>query len=428
MPIEVRMPRLTDSMTEGVVVAWRKRVGEPVRAGEIIAEIQADKTTIDLESPGDGSIGEILTPAGAEAVPVDHVLAILHTPAEAAVSTTHGVGAEPRAEARSGPVIADKPPPLAVVATAFTPEDRPAPAVAPADVDASPLARSMAEQAGIDLSRLGRNGHARRITMADVLAGLGVEPAPENAEPGSTASMAKPATETFETGAPHVEVPHSVVRQVIARRLSAAKRTVPHFYLTSHCEIDRLLELKAELQTRIKVDLKLTINDFLVRATALALRAVPEANASWTGTAMRHYGRVDVAFAVATATGLITPVIRDAGRKGLAEIASEARDLAGRARAGRLRPEEYQGGTFTISNLGMHDVDEICAIINPPHAGILGIGKAGPRPVVREGAVVVATMMTCTLSADHRVVDGTLGAKFLSTFKSLVERPTTMIL
>jgi pyruvate dehydrogenase E2 component (dihydrolipoamide acetyltransferase) len=300
--------------------------------------------------------------------------------------------------------------------------------MARADVAATPLARSMAAQAGLELSRLGQNGPRGRVTMADVLQELGVvDPRPVKLFPKAD-SVSTPKPGISETDAPYDEVPHSPMRQVIARRLSAAKQSIPHFYLTTHCQIDDLLHLKADLQNRVKGELKLSINDFLIRAAALALRTVPEANASWTDGVTRHYKRVDIAIAVATETGLITPVIRDAGRKGIGEIAFEVRDLASRARSSRLRPEEYQGGTFTLSNLGMYDVDEICAIINPPQAGILAIGKAEPRPVARDGSVVVATMMTCTLSADHRVLDGAVGARFLSTFKSLVERPTTMIL
>jgi pyruvate dehydrogenase E2 component (dihydrolipoamide acetyltransferase) len=415
MPIEIRMPRLTDSMTEGVVVTWRKSEGEPVRAGEVIAEIQADKTTVDFEAPAAGTLGRIVTPAGADAVKVGDVLAFLHEPGEVTSSAANGVTAAATAVTRYANVGSE-------VAA------EPTMTVTPIDIEATPLARSMAAQVGIDLSRLSQNGLHGRVTMADVLTELGVVE-PRLGKPFPTVdSVSTPKPETSETNAPYDEVPHSPMRQVIARRLSAAKQSIPHFYLTTHCEIDALLHLKAALQPQVKGELKLSINDFLIRATALALRAVPEANASWTDAALRRFKRVDVAVAVATETGLITPVIRDAGRKGIAEIALEVRDLASRARSSRLRPEEYQGGTFTLSNLGMYDVDEICAIVNPPQAGILGIGTAEPRPVARKGSVVVATMMTCTLSADHRVLDGAVGARFLSSFKSFVERPTTMIL
>ncbi len=227
---------------------------------------------------------------------------------------------------------------------------------------------------------------------------------------------------------PFDEIPHTPMRQVIARRLGESKRSIPHFYLAVNCQIDALLRLRSELQAQCEGGLKLSINDFVLRATALALRKVPEANASWTDEATRRFRRVDLAVAVATESGLITPIVRDADRKGLAELAAEVRDLAARAREGRLRPEEYQGGTFTVSNLGMYRIDESYAIVNPPQAGILGLGAAEPRPVVRDGSIVVATMMTCSLSADHRVLDGATGARFLSAFKALIERPVTMML
>jgi pyruvate dehydrogenase E2 component (dihydrolipoamide acetyltransferase) len=217
------------------------------------------------------------------------------------------------------------------------------------------------------------------------------------------------------------------MRRTIARRLGESKQTVPHFYLAAHCEVDELLRLRDELHAQAG-GLKFSVNDLLLRAAALALRQTPEANVAWTDAATRRYRRVDLAVAVATDAGLLTPVVRAADRKGLAEIAAEVRDLAARARAGRLRPDEYQGGTFTVSNLGMFGVDEIYAIVNPPQAGILGIGAAAPRPVARDGSVAVATVMTCTLSADHRVIDGATGARLLAAFKALVERPVTMIL
>jgi pyruvate dehydrogenase E2 component (dihydrolipoamide acetyltransferase) len=260
--------------------------------------------------------------------------------------------------------------------------------------------------------------------MADVLTTLGVEPS-------STPRLSStPQTFRIPDGAeaPFDEVPHSPMRRTIARRLGESKQTIPHFYLAAHCEVDALRRLRDELQAQVGAGVKLSLNDLLIRAAAIALRKTPEANASWTDGATRRYRRVDLAVAVATDSGLLTPVVRDADRKGVAEIAAEVRDLAARARAGKLKPEEYQGGTFTVSNLGMFGVDELYAIVNPPQAGILGLGAAAPRPVVRDGAVVAGTVMTCTLSADHRVLDGATGARFLAAFKTMVERPVTMIL
>jgi pyruvate dehydrogenase E2 component (dihydrolipoamide acetyltransferase) len=406
MTTEIRMPRLTDAMTEGAVVSWRKREGEVVRAGEVIAEIEADKTTVDLESPGDGTLARIVAPAGAGGVKAGDVLAVL----------------DPRSEP-SEPAA-----PQASIAGAVStmPEGVREPVPPPPQLEAgvSPLARRMAGQAGLDLAALlGRGSGPRgRVVKADVLAALGFGPDRDAPEPSSPVSLG---------GAPPFdEVPHSSMRQVIARRLGESKRTVPHFYLEVYCEVDALLRLRAELQASGGVGdgVRLSINDFILRAAALALRKTPEANACWTESATRRYRRVDLAVAVATESGLVAPVIREADRKGLAELSAELRDLAARARAGRLRPEEYQEGTFTVSNLGMYGVDASYAIINPPQAGILGVGAARPRPVARDGVVTIGTVMTCTLSADHRVLDGATGARLLAAFKALIEQPTTMLL
>jgi pyruvate dehydrogenase E2 component (dihydrolipoamide acetyltransferase) len=295
-----------------------------------------------------------------------------------------------------------------------------------AHVNASPLARSMAMQSGLDLSSLLGSGPHGRILKADVLGALGAGSGVD--APTPSAEAANLEIDARRSQAPYDVVPHPRMREIIARRLSESKRMIPHFYLAVNCRIDPLLQLRADLQAHVPEGLKLSINDFAIRAAALALRRVPEANASWTDAATRRYRRIDLAVAVATDAGLIAPVIEAADRKGLAELAAELRDLAARARAGRLLPQEYQGGTFTISNLGMYGIDELYAIINPPQAGILGLGSAGPRPVARAGAVVVETMMTCTLSADHRVLDGAAAARFLSAFKALVEQPSTMLL
>jgi pyruvate dehydrogenase E2 component (dihydrolipoamide acetyltransferase) len=440
MSTEIRMPRLVDSMTQGAVVAWRKREGESVRAGEVIAEIEADKTTVDLEAPEAGTLARIVVPAGSEKVDVGEVLAILDQPggpvlaaapelaagSAGAASGDNGHPAQPaeRPLASAGALMAPAPVPVPVPAPASTP-------VPHGDVQASPLARSMALQAGLDLSSLQGSGPGGRTVPADVLTALGFRPGlerePEQARPERVARVDhRPAT--AEAAAPCDEVPHSRIRQVIAQRLGESKRTIPHFYLEVNCRIDALLRLRSELQASRGGGLKLSLNDLAIRAAALALRKVPEANASWTEVATRRYRRVDLAVAVATDAGLVAPVVRDADRKGLAELAAEVRDLAERARQGRLRPEELQGGTFTLSNLGMYGIDALYAIVNPPQAGILGLGKAEPRPVALDGSVVVATMMTCTLSADHRVLDGATGAKFLSVFKSLIEEPLTMML
>jgi pyruvate dehydrogenase E2 component (dihydrolipoamide acetyltransferase) len=303
----------------------------------------------------------------------------------------------------------------------------PRPAQIPPGIVATPLARSMAVQAGLDLSSIRGSGPRGRIVRADVLAALGLESKAEDARPART--TAAPATRPpSSASAPFDEVPHSRVRRVIAERLGESKRTIPHFYLEASCRVDALLKLREEIAASQGEGIKPSINDFALRAAALALKKVPEANASWTDAATRRYRRIDLAFAVATEGGLVAPVIRDADRKGLAELGEEVRDLATRAREGRLRLEELDGGTFTVSNLGMFGVDAIYAIVNPPQAAILGLGAAQPRPVAEDGSVVVATVMSCTLSADHRVLDGATGARFLGAFKGLIERPLNMIL
>jgi len=424
------MPRLSDTMIEGAVVAWRKQEGDLVRAGEVLAEVEVDKTTVDLEALEDGTLGRIVVPAGAEKVPVGEVLAMLlrpgETPATAALLAADAAPITPRPSNGRQAKSADR------VSFPAEPESAPAvrrtePAIAftPAQVNASPLARSMAMQAGLDLSSARGSGPQGRILKKDVLAALGAGPGLEAPLPLPVAAT---DPEPLWGAAPYDQVPHSRMRQIIAQRLSESKRLIPHFYLAVNCRTGPLLQLRAELQASCAGGLELSINDLAIRAAALALLRVPEANASWTDAATRRYRRIDLAVAVATDAGLIAPVIRAADRKGLAELAVEVRDLAARARAGRLRPEEFQGGTFTVSNLGMYGIDELYAIINPPQAGVLGLGAAGPRPVVRDGSVVVETMMTCTLSADHRVLDGAAGARFLSAFKALIEQPATMLL
>jgi pyruvate dehydrogenase E2 component (dihydrolipoamide acetyltransferase) len=418
------MPRLVDSMTQAAVVAWRKREGEPVRAGEVIAEIEVDKATVDLESPGNGKLGRIIVPAGAEKVEVGRVLAVLDDTALSATGEREKpVSAAPAADDRdNGHVVAPisavlEPPPVARTSP---------PPIAQAIVDASPLALSMARQAGLDLSTLEGSGPQGRIMQADVMRVLGARAGNEDERSLGLRNRSQSSLPLADL--PYEDLPHSRVRQVVAQRLSESKRLIPHFYLEVQCRVDALLRARTEIAAGVDGVLTLSLNDFAVRAAALALRSVPEANASWSEGAARRYKRIDLAVAVATEGGLLAPVVRDADHKGLAELGAEIRDLAQRAREGRLRLEELQGGTFTISNLGMYGVDTIYAIINPPQVGILGLGAATARPVVQDGSVIVATVMTCTLSADHRALDGATGARFLTAFKGFLEQPLMMIL
>jgi pyruvate dehydrogenase E2 component (dihydrolipoamide acetyltransferase) len=416
------MPSLADSMTQGIVVAWRKQQGESVRAGEVIAEIEVDKATVDLEAPEAGTLARIVVPAGSEKIDVGRVLAFL----DVTGASNFAVGPQPAGTVCIAPSRDNRHP--APVAQG-DPNSAWSSAVAlpaiPDDVSASPLARSMARQAGVDLSSLRGGGPGGRILRADVLAALGFHVTNEPAMPsGPTAGSDFDLTHSAGS---YEDVPHSRIRQVMAQRLGESKRTIPHFYLKVNCRVDALLQLRSELQTG-QDGHRISLNDFAIRASALALRKVPEANACWTDATIRRFRRIDLAIAVATEAGLLAPVVRDADRKGLSELAAEVRDLVQRAREGKLRPEELQGGTFTLSNLGMYGIDALYAIINPPQAGILGLGAAEARPVAVAGSVVVATMLTCTLSADHRVLDGATAARFLAAFKGLLEQPMAMSL
>ena len=436
MPIKTLMPQLSPTMTEGNLTRWLKKEGDEVQSGEVIAEIETDKATMEVEAADDGTFGKIVVPEGTEGVPVNSVIALLLEEGEDAAALADAEAAPPAAaagaeaeEARAAPEPATKQPTPETTAEPVAEEEagaeaRPAaPAARPGDgrIIASPLARRMAQQAGLLLEGIRGSGPGGRIVKADIEAALtGREAAPVPAPaPRPPAPAAVPT-------APFTEVPHTSMRKIIARRLVEAKQTIPHFYLTIDCEIDELLRLRQDLNARSDA-YKLTVNDFVIRAVALALKKVPAANAMWTEKAVRRYTTVDVAVAVAVEDGLITPVVRNADRKSLSEISNEIRELAGRAREGKLKPEEYQGGGFTISNLGMYGIKQFEAVINPPQAGILAVGAGEQRPVVKDGALATATVMTCTLSCDHRVIDGAIGADFLKTFKALVQDPLAVL-
>jgi pyruvate dehydrogenase E2 component (dihydrolipoamide acetyltransferase) len=411
MPIEIRMPSVAPSMTEGGIARWAKQVGEPVRLGEVLFEVETDKAVVEVTATQDGVLAGIVVPAGAQGVQVDALIALLAVAGE----DPHALGALPAtalppASAFAAPAIeahAVAPAPAAAAASTLPPRG---PGVR---TIASPLARRIAKQRNVDLTRIRGSGPNGRILKADVEA---------VALPGTL-----PETTPASAGAAFEDVPHSNVRRVIAERLSEAKRTIPHFYLTIDCDVDALLAARRQANEHVP-GLKLSVNDFVVRAAALALRKVPAVNAAWMADAIRHFHDVDVAVAVATPAGLITPIVRHADRKSIGRISEEMRELAGRAKAGRLRPEEFQGGGFTISNLGMHGIRQFSAIVNPPQACILAVGAAEQRPVVRNGAIAVATLMTCTLSIDHRSVDGALGAEFLGAFKALIEAPVALVI
>ena len=411
MPVQILMPALSPTMTEGTLARWLKTEGDAVEPGDIVAEVETDKATMEVEAVDEGVLGRILVAEGTESVAINTPIAVL-------------LGEGEDAAAIEAPAPAAAPPPAAPAAA---PEPA-APAAAPAKpagrIFASPLARRMAAQAGLDLATLTGSGPRGRIVKRDIETALAAAPAPAPALQAPPPAAAPPAA---PEGAAVTEVPNSGMRKTIARRLAESKQTVPHFYLTVDCEIDALLDIRKDLNARAGGH-KLSVNDFVVRAVALALRAVPEANATWTDAATLRYDTVDVSVAVAVDGGLVTPVVRNADAKGLAAISAEMADFAARARDGKLLPEEYRGGGFSVSNLGMYGIREFAAVINPPQAGILAVGAGEQRPVVKDGALAVATVMSCTLSGDHRVIDGAIGARFLAAFKGLVEDPLTMLL
>ena len=440
MPIQILMPALSPTMTEGNVASWLKNEGDSVQAGDILCEIETDKATMEVEATDEGTLARIIAPAGTEAVPVNAVIGLILEEgedaaalegAEAAPAPAVPAAAPAEPTAEPAPVVA----PVASPAPSGNGATPPAPAREPgARIFASPLARRMAKQAGLALEAITGTGPNGRIVKVDVeaaIAAAAAAPAPAVASPAPAAAapVAVPAAAPVAPAAAYQDAPASTMRKVIAQRLQEAKREVPHFYLTVDCAVDALLETRAQLNERSD-DYTLSVNDFVIRAAALALRKVPAANASWVDGALRQYASADVSVAVAIEDGLVTPIVRNADGKGLAEISAEVKELAGRARAKPmgLAPEEYQGGTFSVSNLGMYGIKEFAAIINPPQSMILAVGTAEQRPVVKDGALAVATMMSCTLSVDHRVVDGALGARFLQAFKGLIEDPLTMLL
>jgi pyruvate dehydrogenase E2 component (dihydrolipoamide acetyltransferase) len=433
MTIEILMPALSPTMTEGNLAAWLKAEGDTVAAGDVLAEIETDKATMEVEAVDEGVLGKILIAAGTEGVAVNTPIAILLEDGEDATALAAAQTAIPAAAPAAVPAPA--PAPAAEAAPPPQPVAAPAPP-APTDgtrVFASPLARRMASQAGIDLAQLSGSGPHGRIVKADIEAALaGGVPAAAPAVAATAPAAPAPSPAVEIAGLPdYDQEPLNNMRKTIARRLVEAKQTIPHFYLTIDCEVDRLLAVRKDLNARSPEGegaYKLSVNDFVIQAAALGLRKVPRANASFSEDGLRFYKWADVSVAVAIDGGLITPIIRRADGKGLAEISNEMKELAGRARDGKLMPEEYQGGTFSVSNLGMFGIKHFEAVINPPQGAILAVGAGEQRPVVKDGALAVATVMSCTLSVDHRVVDGALGAQFLAAFKQLIEDPLQMLL
>ena len=413
MPIPILMPALSPTMTEGTLARWLKHEGDTVTPGDVIAEIETDKATMEIESVDEGVLGKILVPDGAEGIAVNTTIGVL---------LEEGEGADALAEFKPSAA----PPAPSGQPTAAAPSAEPGPpAAAPVDkpsdgrVIASPLAKRMAAQAGIDLAMLTGSGPNGRIVKADIEAYRAKSPA--KAPPAKPAALPSIESE-YEL------VPLTTMRRIVARRMAESKQQVPHFYLTMDCEIDAMLDLRRRLNDKADGRYKLSVNDMVIKAAAIALRRVPAANAAWSDEGIKRYNSVDIAVAVALEDGLITPIVRHADAKGLEAISTETKSLVERARAGKLLPEDYQGGTFSISNLGMYGITEFAAVINPPQGCILAVGAGAQRPVVKDGALAIATVMSCTLSVDHRSVDGAVGARYLAAFKQLVEDPLTMLL
>jgi len=437
MPIEILMPALSPTMSEGNLAKWLKHEGDTVAAGDVLAEIETDKATMEMEAVDEGVLGKILVPDGTEGVAVNQPIALLLEEGEDA-----GALDSYRAKGAAAPPVPEASATEAVTPAGRPPAPAPTPAVSaqstkpPMDgarIFASPLARRMAQQAGIDLAALKGSGPNGRIVRADVESAMSgapgaMAPAPAPAARPSLPPPAGPGARHLAEalGMSYRLEPHSNMRKTIARRLSESKQTVPHFYLTVDCVIDDLLAARKRINA--DNDLKVSVNDFVIKAAAAALMRVPAANASWDDEGVLLYDHADIAVAVATPSGLITPIVKGGEGKGLAAISSEMKDLAARAREGKLKPEEYQGGTFSVSNLGMYGIKDFGAIINPPQGCILAVGAGMQQPVARDGALAVATVMSCTLSVDHRVVDGAVGAEFLAAFKGFVENPVAMLL
>ncbi|MFN0136351.1 MAG: pyruvate dehydrogenase complex dihydrolipoamide acetyltransferase [Phycisphaerae bacterium] len=476
MPTEILMPALSPTMEDGKLAKWLIDVGSKVRAGDVIAEIETDKATMEVEAVDEGIVTELLVPAGTEKVKVNTPIAVLRGDGEAAAATPRS--APPSAGDRPGTAsarpAASTPPPSAGVATASRATTAPAhaalPAAAPAPSQAgaarvatanghadrilsSPLARRQAREAGIDIAALAGSGPHGRIVQRDVerakREGVVAKPASAAAPSSSAASATGSAVAVqsqsvasvaampddkilvlYEKGSYEV-LPHDGMRRVIAQRLTQSKQTVPHFYMTVDCRLDLLLAARERINAAAPKEgpraYKLSVNDFVIKALALALQHVPAANATWTEGGMLRHRHSDVGVAVAIPGGLFTPIIRHAELKTLGEISNEMKDLADRARKRRLAPHEYQGGTTSISNLGMYGIKNFDAVINPPHATILAVGAGEKRPVVVGDKLEVATLMSCTLSCDHRVVDGAVGAELLNAYKALIEDPVRML-
>jgi pyruvate dehydrogenase E2 component (dihydrolipoamide acetyltransferase) len=450
MPINILMPALSPTMEKGNLAKWLKKEGDKVKSGDVIAEIETDKATMEVEAVDEGTLAKIVVPEGTQDVPVNNVIAVLAGDGEDVKAAGAGAGAaapkpapaaeapaaKPAAVSASAPAAAARPPAPAAAAPAAKPT---APQANGHDrTFSSPLARRLAKEAGIELTRINGSGPHGRVIARDVEEaksgkGLKAPAAAPSTAPSIAPSMSDQQIRAlFEEGSYEV-IPHDGMRRTIAQRLTASVQTIPHFYLTMDCDIGKLLAAREEINASAPKDkekkplYKLSVNDFVIKAMAIALQRIPNANVSWTESGMLRHKHSDIGVAVAMPGGLITPIIRNAETKSLSTISAEMKDFAARARARKLKPEEYQGGTTAVSNLGMYGIKDFTAVINPPHATILAVGTSEERAVVRAGKIEVAHIMSVTLSCDHRAVDGALGAELIGAFKLLIENPVMMM-
>jgi pyruvate dehydrogenase E2 component (dihydrolipoyllysine-residue acetyltransferase) len=450
MPINILMPALSPTMEKGNLAKWLKKEGDKVKSGDVIAEIETDKATMEVEAVDEGTIAKIIVPEGTQDVPVNDVIAVLAGDGEDVKAAGASAGAaKPSVAPAPAPAPTPAPAPAPAPAAAAAPAAKvaPVPAAAPAASSApqsngrifsSPLARRLAKEAGIELGRIGGTGPHGRVIARDVEEaksgkGLKAPAAAPGAAPALAPSMSdKQILALFEPGSYEI-VPHDGMRRTIAQRLTASVQNVPHFYLTIDCDIGKLLVAREEINAAAPKDkeksplYKISVNDFVIKAMAVALQKIPNCNVSWTEGGMVKHRHSDVGVAVAMPGGLITPIIRKAETKTLSTISNEMKDFAARARARKLKPEEYQGGTTAVSNLGMYGIKDFTAVINPPHATILAVGTSEERPVVRNGKIEIAHIMSVTLSCDHRAIDGALGAELIGAFRQLIENPVMMM-
>ena len=445
MPIKILMPALSPTMTEGKLAKWLVKEGDDVESGDVMAEIETDKATMEVEAVDEGKIGKIVVAEGTDGVTVNAVIALLledgedASALEGAETASSGSG-EAKAEAAPAEAAAPAETPTAAPAPAQAAPAGPAPTSSDGDrIFSSPLARRLAKMEGIDISQVSGSGPHGRVVKRDIDKAVSEGTGKASASGASAAPAAAPAAAAATPPAgidaamlsllPEYEaVENSGMRKTIAKRLTASARDIPHFNVSADIELDALMSLRKELNGREDADYKISVNDFVIKAVALTLKRQPDCNVSYTDDAILRFNRADISMAVAVEGGLITPIIKDAGAKGLATISAEAKELAGKARDGKLQPQEYQGGTFSISNLGMFGVSSFNSIINSPQGGILSVGAGQQRPVVKDGALSIATVMTITLAVDHRCIDGAAAAAFVKEFKGILEDPLQLML